>query len=281
MHLVALTYLMTLDSEDHIATCANLFANATSMTDLTAALRCLVTMDYTDCDEIANNALQEFYAKWEHDNQAKNVWFQVQALAQSKNTIENLRRLMNSSAFDINIPNHVYAVVRTFATMNLSQFHRNDGAGYKFVIDAVIKVDPINPSVAARVMLTLFNDWHKFDTTRQKLMLSELRRLAAVSSLSQQTRDLVTKKLANAPAVEFAVEQQPYEFELLPPTQPMMDVEAFEDEESTPPPVIHQYRTDSPPKRSRSDSEQASAGYYETVSDGDEEVVTANPGLRL
>lgn len=129
------------------------------------------------------------------------VWFAAQAMSAAPDTVEHLIKIMQHPPFDAKMPNHWYNLVRNFAANNPVNFHRKDGAGYKFIVDAVLQVDPDNPQVAGRILLEVFNDWHKFDPARQALMLAQLRRLEAVSTLSQGTKDLVSKKLAKAPPV--------------------------------------------------------------------------------
>jgi aminopeptidase N len=209
MRNLCLEYLMIRNEQQYIDACKHQFYVSTSMTESKSALACLVTMDYNNCDAIRAEVLQQFYERWKHDSQAMDTWFRIQASSNQNNTIENLRKLMQSSQFDVTIPNHVYAVVCYFAYNNPKNFHRADGEGYKFVIDAVTQVDPINSSVASRIMLELFNNCQKFDTARQALMLAELRRLAAVPGLSAATRDLVNKKLAAAPAVASIAQSEP------------------------------------------------------------------------
>ena len=45
-------------------------------------------------------------------------------------------------------PNRVRSLIGAFAQANHAQFNRVDGAGYDFVADIVLELDPKNPQVA-------------------------------------------------------------------------------------------------------------------------------------
>ena len=98
-------------------------------------------------------------------------------------------------AFRWNTPNAVYALLVAFAHRNPRAFHRADGASYRFVADAVVRLDAINPQVAARVV-TAFGPWRSFEPIRRALMRHELERLAARRESSPDLADLVGRALA-------------------------------------------------------------------------------------
>ena len=52
-------------------------------------------------------------------------------------------------------------------------------AGYRFLADIVIQLDPSNPQIAARMVGTL-GQWRRMDTSRQALMKAELERILAL-----------------------------------------------------------------------------------------------------
>ena len=49
-------------------------------------------------------------------------------------------------------PNRVRSLITMFAVGNQTQFNRPDGAGYEFIADTVLALDPANPQVAARML---------------------------------------------------------------------------------------------------------------------------------
>jgi aminopeptidase N len=69
---------------------------------------------------------------------------------------------------------------------NHAGFHAASGAGYRFVADWLIRLDPLNPQTAAR-MSTAFETWSRYDGARQALAKAELMR---IRSAPGQSRDL-------------------------------------------------------------------------------------------
>ena len=84
---------------------------------------------------------------------------------------------------------------RTAASGNPRHFHRKDGEGYKFLADAVIKLNGINPRVGAGLVKPLL-EFKRYDKDRRKLMLEQLDRVKATPKLDNGIRELVDKALA-------------------------------------------------------------------------------------
>ena len=74
-------------------------------------------------------------------------------------------------------------------------FHSSDGGGYRFLASLVEQIDPLNPSLAAR-LLTPFESWKRFDAGRQTHARAALEQLAALTNLSKNTREMVERTLA-------------------------------------------------------------------------------------
>ena len=77
---------------------------------------------------------------------------------------------------------------------NPTGFHALSGAGYRFVADRVIDLNRLNPQVAARIA-SAFNCWKRYDTMRQSLMQSELKRIGATPNLSSDVGEIVGNAL--------------------------------------------------------------------------------------
>ena len=101
---------------------------------------------------------------------------------------------MEHPAFSIQNPNKVRALIGVFAMLNPTGFHAIDGSGYHFHADRVIELDGLNPQIAAR-MASAFNRWKRYDAVRRNLMKSELRRIAAVDTLSGDVSEIVSNAL--------------------------------------------------------------------------------------
>jgi aminopeptidase N len=108
-------------------------------------------------------------------------------------TLARVRELATHPDFDLRNPNRIRALVGAF-TANQVRFHDATGAGYRFLADTVIQLDPSNPQVAARMVGPL-GQWRRMDNARQALMQAELRRILALSGLSTNTFEMVSKSL--------------------------------------------------------------------------------------
>jgi len=171
------------------ALCDVQFRAADNMTDAMAALSCLANLD---CPE-RQPALDDFYAKWQHEPLVVDKWLAVQAGSRLPGTLARVRELLSHPAFDLKVPNKVYALIRSFAA-NHVRFHAADGAGYAFLADQVIALDRLNPQVAAR-MARGFDRWKRFDERRQQKARSQLGRIRDADGLSKDVAEIVTKAL--------------------------------------------------------------------------------------
>jgi len=166
------------------------FKRADNMTDSMAAL---VTLANLDCPE-REPALAAFYEKWKDEPLVVDKWLSVQASSRLPTTLERVKQLLKHPAFDLKVPNRVYAVIRTFAS-NHVRFHAADGQGYAFLADQVIALNPMNPQVAAR-MARAFDRWRKFDAGRQAHAKAALERIGDTDKLSKDVAEIVGKALA-------------------------------------------------------------------------------------
>jgi aminopeptidase N len=166
------------------------FKGADNMTDAMAALTTLANLD---CPE-RRSALQAFYDKWQDEPLVVDKWLAVQAASRLPVTLARVRELLDHPAFDIRVPNKVYALIRTFSA-NHVRFHAADGSGYGFLADQVMALNELNPQVAAR-MARGFDRWRKFDAKRQARAKAALERIRDASGLSKDVAEIVGKALA-------------------------------------------------------------------------------------
>ncbi len=101
---------------------------------------------------------------------------------------------MNHHAFSLSNPNRVRALIGGF-TANATQFNRADGAGFDLLAEIVLKLDPTNPQIAAR-LLTAMRSWRSLEPSRRDKAEAALRRIAATADLSADVSDIVTRSLA-------------------------------------------------------------------------------------
>jgi aminopeptidase N len=184
---LSLSYLVEIG---HSALAYEQFRGADNMTDAMAALTALANVD---CPERLP-ALESFYAHWQHEPLVVDKWLAVQATSRLPDTLARVKQLLAHPAFDIKVPNKVYALIRAFVS-NHVRFHAADGSGYDFLADQVIRLNGLNPQVAAR-MARGFDRWKKFDDARQARAKAALERIRDSKDLSKDVAEIVTKALA-------------------------------------------------------------------------------------
>ncbi|TRW18370.1 aminopeptidase N [Glacieibacterium frigidum] len=186
---VALGYLMaTGEREAEVAAYAQ-FENANNMTDRIAALSVLANSDAPE----RTAALAAFYDRFKGDASVIDKWFSVQAMSSRADTLAATIALTRHPDFSHN-PNRLRSLVGAFG-VNQLRLHAADGAGYAFLADQVLSVDPVNPSTAARLMTPL-GRWRRFDEGRAALMRAQLQRLLKTPRLSKDVFEMASKSLA-------------------------------------------------------------------------------------
>jgi aminopeptidase N len=183
--------LLAAAGEDGIALAAGQFETARNMTDALAALVVLAAGDAP----ARSPALEAFHARWRHDDLVLDKWFAIQAASPRPQTVEDVRALAAHSDYDPRNPNRVRALVGAFSAGNQVRFHDATGAGYRFLADTVIALDPVNSQTASRLSGPL-GAWRRQDDARQSLMRTELERILATPRLSRLTYEKASKALA-------------------------------------------------------------------------------------
>jgi aminopeptidase N len=167
------------------------YLDADNMTDRSAALATLVAAARPE--RVA--ALDDFHRRFKDDALVLDKWLAFEASVPSPDTLDRVKALLHHPSFAITNPNRIRALVGTFAGGNQTQFNRADGAGYEFLADFVIDLDKRNPQTAARLLVS-FRSWRALEPKRRALAEKALRKVARVSDLSSDTRDIVTRTLA-------------------------------------------------------------------------------------
>jgi aminopeptidase N len=154
----------------------------------------LGTLSLADVPERAA-ALDDFYARYAHDPLIVDKWLTLQAAIPEPATLDRVKALTTHPAFSFANPNRVRALVHAFALANQKEFNRPDGAGYDFIADMVLTLDPKNPQVAAR-LLSALKSWRVLEPGRRALAETALQRVAAAPALSPDVGDIVQRALA-------------------------------------------------------------------------------------
>jgi aminopeptidase N len=140
-------------------------------------------------------ALETFYERYRDDALVLDKWLALEAMVPAPATLDRVRALIDHPAFSISNPNRIRALVGSFASGNQTQFNRADGAGFDFLADFVIDLDRRNPQTAARLLVS-FRSWRALEAKRRAHAEKALKRIAAVSELSADVRDIVARMLA-------------------------------------------------------------------------------------
>jgi aminopeptidase N len=187
---LCLAYLAEVDDPALKALAPAQYRGADNMTDTIGALAVLANHDSPERVE----ALDDFYRRWRQDPLVVDKWLALQASSRLPGTLGEVRRLLTHPAFDLRNPNRVRALIGAFAHGNPARFHAPDGAGYAFLADQVLALDPLNPQVAAR-LLGAMSRWRRLEPARQQLVRAELERVLGREGLSKDTYEVASKSL--------------------------------------------------------------------------------------
>jgi aminopeptidase N len=187
---LALEYLMRAGDLRALESCQSQFDRAHNLTDVMAALHLLV--DHGGAKSA--RALDDFYRRWSHESLVLDKWFSVQAGSQRPDALARVIELMGHPDFSLRNPNRVRSLVSVFCHANPVRFHAADGAGYRFLAERVLELDPLNPQIAARLLKAMIR-WRRFDPGRQALMRAEIARVLATETLSKDAFEVASKAL--------------------------------------------------------------------------------------
>lgn len=187
---ILLSYLVSTEDESSAAMCLDQFSAGSNMTDVMAALMLIADSDLSQREQV----LADFAQRWQHDPLVMDKWFSVQAMAHHPQVLQRIQVLMQHPAFSITNPNKVRALIGAFVMNNPVGFHAANGAGYRFLLDRVLELDPLNPQVAAR-MLRALSRWQRYDENRQSLMREQLQCILD-AEVSRDVYEVASRSLA-------------------------------------------------------------------------------------
>jgi aminopeptidase N len=187
---VCLDYLQAKDDTLAHELALQQFNNTRTMTDRMAALSAIVNSHHPH----KSSALESFYQEWQGDDLVVGKWFTVQATCKLEGTLDDVIRLTQHPAFDMNMPNHVRSLIGGFSQSNPVNFHAIDGRGYLFLEEKVLALNAINPQIAAR-MLAAMTGWRRYDSIRGRFMREALERIVTVGELSSDVYEVASKAL--------------------------------------------------------------------------------------
>ena len=183
-----LAYLAAAGPEGEVLAKAQ-FDTAGNMTDSLAALDMLAASDSPH----RAAALAAFHARWRHEELVLDKWFTLQALSPRQDTLAQVQALLGHPDFDIRNPNRARSLLAAFPG-NQVRFHDAAGGGYRFLADAIIRLDPANSQTAARLVSPL-GQWRRQDAGRQGHMRAALREILGLPGLSRGTFEQTSRAL--------------------------------------------------------------------------------------
>lgn len=191
MQATLLRYIYEGDHERGAMLAKSLYENATNMTARVTALGILNGEESADKNEV----FHDFYERFRSYELVIDKWFNLQAGAITPNTITYLKNLSHHPDFNWKNPNRVRSLYGAFAMNNPVIFHAADGSGYAFLKEAIIKLNRINPQIAAR-LLTPLREWKRYTPDRQAHMKDALEEILVQPNLSPDVFEIVSKSLS-------------------------------------------------------------------------------------
>ncbi len=186
LRYAALSLMVIAEPAKGIATALEELAQPHSMSAEIGALSCLVQIDTPEREA----ALDQFHARHGNDHLLIDKWLMLNAQCVGGDIAARIARLTEHPDFRWTTPNKVYALFAGFTAGNPSGFNAADGSGYRVVADAVIRLNQVNPQVAARIA-TGFRSYKVLNATRKAAAERELNRILAEPRLSQDVFEIV------------------------------------------------------------------------------------------
>ena len=184
-----LACLGLLSKVDGCEAASRAFAAADNMTEELGALGILVDQGQGEA------AVARFYERWQHERLVVIKWFSLQVgLSAPDQTADLTLRLSSHPKFDWRNPSLFRSVFGALAA-NHAGFHHASGAAYALLADWLLKLDPLNPQVAARVS-GAFETWSRYDAGRKAHAKAALERIMAAPGLSRDLSEMVSRMLA-------------------------------------------------------------------------------------
>jgi len=165
---------------------------ADNMTARVGALRVLADKD----GALGQAAFDDFYDRFKEHALVVDKWFSIQAMAARDDIMNVLEKLRRHLDFNIKNPNRARSLFSSFAHSNPAGFHMADGSGYRFLTEAVIELNGVNPQIAAR-LLTPLREWRRYTSDRQEKMKQALQKILDTPKLSPDVFEIASKSLRN------------------------------------------------------------------------------------
>ncbi len=134
--------------------------------------------------------IQNFYSKWKNENLVLQKWMAIQADSHLPNTFEIVKNLFKSDKFNMQNPNQVYSLLRTFG-LNLFVFFSKE-EHWDFFLSAIKTIDSFNPQVAAR-LASCFQSSTLLPAKQKAVLNGKIASFVKQNKLSNNTFELLSK----------------------------------------------------------------------------------------
>jgi aminopeptidase N len=167
------------------------YNNATNMTERYAAM----AISARNWTEGAPALLGDFRTRFAGDPLVFDKWLTASAQAPDEGVIERMRATLAAPDFPKTNPNRLRSLLGSFVMSNPVQFTRADGQGFRFITEAVVEIDKVNPQVASRI-LTGFRILPTLESARRTAGQDALRALREQHALSRNVGEILDRILA-------------------------------------------------------------------------------------
>lgn len=185
-----LAFLFRLKNDTAYTLATQQYEHTLCMTDTIAALYLLSHSQHPQ----RQHYLDDFHQQWQAEDLLINKWFSLQSQDTSEHALDKIKLLCKHDDFDEKNPNKIYALIGGLLHGNPVIFHASDGSGYQFAADWILKLDGYNPQVASR-MVGCFNQFKRYNTALQALMIKQMKHIAAHKGLSDNVSEIIHKAL--------------------------------------------------------------------------------------
>jgi len=188
---VLLSLVCSLDTNETHLLAEQQLNTAENMTDRAAAFQSIVNSTNSNRRDLVD----AFYKEWKDHPLVLDKWLRIQSTSRMPDTLEQVKALTLHDAFDASNPNKVYALILGVTHGNPVAFHHESGDGYRFLADWILKLDPINPQIAAR-LASGFNQWQDMIPEIGDRMRATLISVQEKQPLSSNVSEIIHRALA-------------------------------------------------------------------------------------
>lgn len=134
--------------------------------------------------------IDHFYTKWANEHLVIQKWMQTIADSNFENTFALIQDVYKSDKFNSQIPNQVYALLRTFGQNTFVFFAKEEH--WDFYLETIKTIDAFNPQVAARLAAS-FQTSTLLPMEIRTILNNKISKMVLANKLSKNTFELLAK----------------------------------------------------------------------------------------